>query len=410
MKICVYTLGCKVNRYESGALLRQLREQGHTVTDKLEPCDKFIVNTCAVTAEAERKSRNILAKIRAVSPNAEIFAIGCASQHKPENFTGKANVAAAAGTAGKNDVRRLLSLRGASLLPLPAAFEDAPGKNAHTRAYVKVQDGCDNFCSYCIVPYLRGRARSRDAGAVRAEIESLLAGGAKEIVLTGINLSAYGAAEGRSLAWLIGRLSGYDVRIRLGSLETASAGEELLGALKGLKKFCPHFHLSLQAGSDKVLRDMNRRYTAEEFLLSVEGIRRAFPAAAVTTDVICGYPTETEADFLETVRVARLAEFADIHVFPYSPRPGTPAADLKPLPPAGVKRRAAELKGLKAELRAAFTEKNRGKELYLLTETKEKGLLSGYTENYLKAYIAGGRENEVYKIRALQAYADGVKA
>lgn len=406
-KICVFTLGCKVNQYESESIADALKDRGFDVTNELSPCDAYIINTCAVTKEAERKSRQVLAKIHKLNPDAPIYIVGCASQKDAQAFAGKKNVKVVCGTAGKREIVNLLGKEGVFVGPPSGVFEDALRKgNLRTRAFIKIQDGCDSFCSYCIIPYLRGRSRSRDPESIRHEIISL-SGSVKEFVLTGINISDY---EG-GLDKLIEYLADLDVRIRLGSLEAGIAGSRLLEALKKLKKFCPHFHLSLQSGSDRVLKSMNRHYTAEEYLNSVELIRKYFPEAAVTTDIICGFPTESEEDFLKTLEVARRARFSDIHIFIYSPREGTAAAKLKPLDKAVVKAREEELKRLKYELKALFIDQNLGKVRQLLTESCEGGLICGYSENYVKLYAEGDLKiNEIYGVIPYERYLDGARA
>jgi len=406
-RVCVFTLGCKVNQYESESIADALRERGCSVTDQLSVCDAYIINTCAVTREAERKSRQMITKIHKLNPDAPIYIVGCASQKDAQAFIGKKNVKVVCGTAGKREIVNLLGREGVFVGPPSGVYEDVLRKgNLRTRAFVKIQDGCDSFCSYCIIPYLRGRSRSRNPESIRREIASL-SGSVKEFVFTGINISDY---EG-GLDKLIEQLSDLDVRIRLGSLEAGIAGRNLLEALKKLKKFCPHFHLSLQSGSDRVLKSMNRHYTAEEFLSSVELIREYFPEAAVTTDIICGFPTESEEDFIKTLEVARRARFSDIHIFNYSPREGTAAAKLKPLDKAIVKEREEELKRLKFRLKGQFISQNLGKVRQLLTESFEGGLCSGYSENYLKLYAEGNLKlNEIYSVIPYERYSDGVRA
>lgn len=331
MKISVYNLGCKVNQYESDSLIRELSIRGFEVTDELEYADYYVLNTCAVTNEAERKSRQAVGRCLNFNPNARIIVCGCASENDKNQFLSKNNVTYVSGVAGKYLIPDILDVDGESeVRELPKEYEDMYSPlSMRTRSYVKVQDGCNNFCSYCLIPYLRGRSRSRRIESVVAECERVASSG--EIVLTGINLSAYGLDVASSLTELIGSLGNIDARIRLGSLEVNVIDEEFLSALKGLKHFCPQFHLSLQSGSDSVLKKMNRHYTTDEFYEKVRLIRETFEDAAITTDVICGFPTESEEEFRESLAFAEKVGFADMHVFAYSSRKGTKASRLEQL-------------------------------------------------------------------------------
>lgn len=413
MKICVYTLGCKVNRYESDCIISALRQKGYEVTDSLEPCDKYIINTCAVTKEAERKSRQVITKINKLSADADIYVIGCASQYDAQSFYKKGNVKYICGTEGKTDILNILDKEGVNVSELSDKYCDSFNESGFaplsTRAFVKIQDGCDSFCSYCIIPHLRGRSRSRSPESIRREILSL-SGSVKEIVLSGINISDYGREYG-GLSGLLEFLSDIEIRIRLGSLENGVIDDKLILATKKLINFCPHFHLSLQSGSDGVLKSMNRHYGAKDFLSSVEIIRKHYPHAAVTTDIICGFPTETQADFEKTVKVCLDAKFADIHIFSYSKREGTNAAKLGEIGKDVIYQRVEELKALKLRLKAEFARQNLGEIRQLLTETVNQGYTEGYTENYLKVYVKGGLElNSLFKIRVGKAFKDGAAA
>ena len=328
MKAVIFTLGCKVNGYESLTIGTGLKELGYEVSDKLSYADLYVINTCAVTAEAEKKSRQAITRARKHNPDAKIIVCGCASEHNPEAFRER-GVSLVTGALNKDKLVSLINETGV-ILDKEEGYHQSflPCETSKTRAYVKIQDGCNNFCSYCIIPYLRGRSRSRSIESVVEEMKTIKA---KEVVITGINVSAYDY-EGKKLPDLINALGNFDVRIRLGSLEDNIVSDELLLSLRNLKDFAPHFHLSLQSGSAKVLREMNRKYTPDEFLRSVEKIREYFPDAAITTDIIAGYSTETEEDFEDTVLLAQKAKFSDIHCFEYSPREGTVGAKLKVLP------------------------------------------------------------------------------
>ena len=270
MKAVIYNLGCKVNKYECDSLLKSLKEKGHEVSEDLVYADLYILNTCAVTNEAERKSRQCVTRCLKLNPNAKIVVCGCASQNNPTQFADKENVTYVIGNAEKDKLIDNLEERGMVIKPIPTDYEDGFSPEVvRTRAYVKIQDGCDNYCSYCLIPYVRGRSRSRKIQSVVDEI-TRLSTICKEITITGIDISSYGKNIGSSLSELIEHLADIDCRLRLGSLEVNVIDERLLSALKSLKKFCPQFHLSLQSGEDGVLRKMNRHYTTAQYAEKVE--------------------------------------------------------------------------------------------------------------------------------------------
>lgn len=405
-KAVVFTLGCKVNSRESASLMTGLIEKGFDVSDKIEKADLYIINTCAVTAEAEKKSRQAIARMRKCNPDAPIYVCGCASQRDPEAFRAK-GVKVVVGAKSKDKMIELLESEGVFIEKSDDYYEKyLPCKTSRIREYVKVQDGCDNFCSYCIIPYLRGRSRSRKIENVIREIEAL---SPAEAVITGINISSYND-DGKGLDGLIAALSPLDCRIRLGSVEVGVVDEKLLDATKKLKDFAPHFHLSLQSGSDHVLRTMNRRYTAEEYFERVELIRRYYPDAAITTDVIVGYSTETDEDFEESLAFCRKVGFSDIHCFPYSVREGTAGARLKKLPDDVKKERLNRLMALKEELKSAYIAEHIGKLLTVIPEETEDGYVTGYTENYIRVYIAEEMKDGKAKVLLKEPFGDGALA
>ena len=330
MKAVVFTLGCKVNDVESGSIIRGLEEMGYTVSREMEKADIYVINTCAVTAEAERKSRQTVGKALHANPNAKIIVCGCASEKNPASFAEKGEgVVAVTGARNKNKVLEIVQsgfaegYLGTCIDEGDKVYEEMPLPEClKTRSFVKIQDGCNRFCSYCVIPYLRGRSRSRNLESAAAEI---LQSTAQETVVTGIDVSEYKDENGRDLADLMLAVKDAKTRIRLGSLEVSLITERFLSALKEVRRFAPQFHLSLQSGSNTVLRSMNRKYTREEYLEKCEMIYKAFPNAAITTDIIVGFPTETEADFEDSMRIVEEAGFAQIHAFPYSPREGTNA-------------------------------------------------------------------------------------
>lgn len=409
MKAVIYNLGCKVNKYECDCLVRMLEERGWEVSEKLERADVYIINTCAVTSEAERKSRQCVARCRKFNKDAKVAVMGCASQNNPAPFEGMEGVTYVTGVAGKESAAEMLFEKEVKISPLPTIFDGLTDpKPTRTRAFVKVQDGCDNFCSYCLIPYLRGRSRSRGIAECVRECEKL-AGITKEIVLTGIDLSSYGKGSGESLASLITALDGLRCRIRLGSLEVGVISEEFLTACKNLYDFCPQFHLSLQSGSDKVLKDMNRHYTSEEYLAKAELIRRYFPRAGITTDLICGFPTEDEAEFERSLEFLRRVRFSRVHVFGYSVRTGTAAAKrYKPLDPHIVKARVARAEEEASRLAGEFISSLLGQELSVLFEEEDGEYTAGWSGEYIRCYCKGGGIDEEVQVRAISPFKDGV--
>lgn len=409
MKAVVYNLGCKVNKYECDCLAHMLAERGYEVSENLERADIYIINTCAVTGEAERKSRQCVARCRKFNKDAQIIIMGCASQNNPEPFAKLEQVTYVTGIAGKEKAPENLGCKEVKISPLPTIF-DGPThpKPSRTRAYVKVQDGCDRFCSYCLIPYLRGRSRSRPTAECAAECE-WLAEHTGEIVLTGIDLSSYGKGMGGSLADLLCSLKDISCRIRLGSLEVGVISEEFLTACKGLKDFCPQFHLSLQSGSDEVLKAMNRHYTCEEYAAKVELIRRYFPRAGITTDLICGFPAEGEEEFERSLEFARRIRFSRMHIFGYSPRAGTVAAKrYKPLAPAVVKGRVARAEKVAAELASDYISSLCNQTLSVLFEEEDGEYAAGWSGEYIRCYCRDGKVNCEMSVRVCSPYKDGV--
>ena len=419
-KISVFTLGCKVNQYDGDAMLAIFNEAGFEVAEGLEFADIYILNTCAVTAEAEKKSRQAVSRIIKVNPSAKIYVCGCASQNNFIQFA-KSGVVYISGTDKKTELARQIVAKYVNSSDMPQCvaeekrfdisdkYEDNDGVyNLRTRHFIKVQDGCDNYCNYCIIPYLRGHSRSRSVESIIKELDGVR-GSVKEIVVTGINLSAYGLDIGLSLAELLKKLSKYDdLRVRLGSLEVCVVNDAFLKATKKLKHFCPHFHLSLQSGDDSVLMAMNRHYDTEQYFQAVKLIRGYYPSASITTDIIVGYPTETEEMFENCMKFARKVGFSDIHVFSYSSRKGTVAGRMPVLPAEVVDDRQRRLSALKRELADNYLNKQIGMPQQVLFETQCDGLWVGHTPNYVKVYSANGRHNEVRTIISRRKYSDGL--
>lgn len=406
MKAVVFTLGCKVNDCESGSLIRGLQERGWEVSDELVPADLYILNTCAVTGEAEKKSRQAIARVRAVAPQARIIVCGCAAEKTPELFSKKQNVRLVTGARQKSKILALLDEEGVRLDEEDKKYDEMlPPVSFKARAFIKIQDGCNNFCSYCLIPYLRGRSRSRTVESAAAEILSV---SAEEAVLTGIDISSYRDGE-RDLADLLLAVKDAPCRVRLGSLEVGVITPRLLDAAKCVRDFAPHFHLSLQSGSDGVLKKMNRHYTAEEYLQKVELIRSYFPDAAITTDVITGFPTETEKQFAETCAFVRKVGFSQIHCFSYSRRTGTNAAKLAELPAEVKSRRLHEMLAVAAQLRADYEKQFIGRTLELVPEERKGEYTVGYSQNYIRLYVRGEIAKKA-RVVAAQPFEDGLLA
>ena len=408
MKAVVFTLGCKVNECESDSLITGLKEKGIEVSDKLEFADLYIVNTCAVTSEAEKKSRQMESRIRKINPKAKIIFTGCATQKNPQAFSSKKDDYLVTGVFSKQKILDMLDQSGEKIFEHTSEFEELlPVSSLRTRTYVKVQDGCNNFCTYCIIPYLRGRSRSRSPEAVVREIEKVKP---LEAVINGINLSSYNF-NGTNLTGLIKALKTVDCRIRLGSLEVGVIDQDFLTALKELKCFAPHFHLSLQSGSNDVLKKMNRKYTAEEFYEKVLLIRKFFPTAGITTDIIVGFPTETEENFNETVELCKKVQFSDIHAFCFSPRKGTVAYKMSDLNGEIKKARLDKLLQIKSESKLEFAKANCGKVLEFLYEEEKDGYSQGYSENYLRLYLKEKFvDKKIVKVKVLSPFKEGAVA
>lgn len=397
MKAVVFTLGCKVNEVESASIMAALEKSGFEVSDKLGYADVYVLNTCAVTREAEKKSRQLVARAKKYNPAAEIYVLGCAAVKNGAAFTEK-GVCGTFVSPDKNAATEELLKR------LCGRAEPLYPKNTKTRAFVKIQDGCNNFCSYCVIPYLRGREKSRPVEDVCREIETC---GCPEAVLTGINISSYNDG-GKGLTELISALKNVKKRIRLGSLECSAVTVGFLDALEGLYDFAPQFHLSLQSGSDAVLKAMNRHYTREEYLFKCGLIYGRFKDAAVTTDIISGFPAETEEDFEQSLSVIKEAGFARVHAFSFSPREGTAAFGLKDLPAEVKAERISRLTAAAARAEAEYILKFTGCRFTVIAEEYVNGFTRGYTGNYIRAYIPakldGGRK---YGVKIIGRHADG---
>ena len=415
MKYRIITLGCKVNQYETQAMETLLERHGYAPAAQQEIADVVIVNTCAVTAESGRKSRQAVRKARAQNPGAILAVCGCFSQISPADAAAlDADIVYGSGdrAALVEEIVRMLEMEARAGAPVlhvedPAARREieplpAGAVAGRTRAYLKIQDGCDNFCAYCIIPYARGRVRSLPAAQAAAQAADLDRQGFRELVLTGLEIASYGKdlAEGETLIGLVEAVAqaAPHMRLRLGSLEPRVVTPEFCRRLADLGRVCRHFHLSLQSGCDATLRRMRRRYDTARFYDSVELLREAFPGCAVAADLIVGFPGETEADHAATLDFIQRCAFSSMHVFPYSVRPGTRAASLPDQLDRGTKaRRAHEAQRLADRMERAFLDSCVGQRLPVLFETVEDGVSVGHGDNYCKVSAVGAHPRGIVK-------------
>ena len=403
MRVAIYTLGCKVNQYETQAMEQELIKRGHELAAFTDTADAYIVNTCSVTAVSDKKSRQMIRRCKKGNPDAVIAACGCYVQTHAEEAK-KLGIELVAGTAGRMEFLDLLEQAYAQRKQLTLLddalkrkeFEVLPagGMTTRTRAMLKVEDGCQNFCTYCIIPFARGPVRSVPMDIAVEQAEKLRQEGYREIVVTGIEISSYGRdfGDGTTLIDLLEKLSAAagEMRIRLGSLEPRTITEEFCRRAAKLSNLCPHFHLSLQSGCDETLKRMNRRYDTARFYESVERLHQYFDGVAVTTDLITGFPGETEEEFRKTLDFICKCGFAAMHVFPYSVRPGTKAADMEQLTAAVKEERAARASAVAREMHRTFLNKCVGKVLPVLFEqVDERGRCCGHAPNYMDVAVEG---------------------
>ncbi|MBQ4220384.1 MAG: tRNA (N(6)-L-threonylcarbamoyladenosine(37)-C(2))-methylthiotransferase MtaB [Butyrivibrio sp.] len=418
LKIALHNLGCKVNNYEMDVMSQKIKEAGGIIVPFGEKADVYIINTCTVTNIADRKSRQMLHKAKKENPDSVVVAVGCYVETGIEGVKKDECIDLAVGNNKKAEIVEILdeflevrneyddkTLGGTSIIDInkTSEYEDMtlselPGR---TRAYIKIQDGCNQFCTYCVIPYARGRIRSRDMDDILAEIEGLVKKGCKEVVLTGIHISSYGVDKGESaiidLVEKINDIEGLE-RVRLSSLEPRIITRENAKRLGALKKLCPHFHLSLQSGSDSVLKRMNRHYTSADFKAGVEYLREAFENPAITTDIIVGFPGETEEEFEECRKFVEDINFYEIHVFKYSPRKGTVAAGMKEqLTDRQKSERSDVLLNLTKEQSKSYREGFLGKELSVLWEDTEEinkiTYVIGHTDKYVRVAVPESEAN-----------------
>ncbi len=405
-KAAAVTLGCKVNQYDTQAMMELLEKDGCEIVPFPEEADIYIINTCTVTNMADRKSRQAISRAAEANPNAVICVAGCLSQRAGEELLRMKGVRAVLGTADRANIVRIVGRAETgkvnAVLPESGDFEEltVASSGEMTRGYIKIQEGCNQYCAYCIIPYVRGPARSRSSGRILKEAQRLAESGVKEIVLTGINISLF-SSKGKTLADVLEGLDGIRgiARIRLGSLEPGLLTPAFIARIAKIEKLCPHFHVSLQSGSDSVLARMNRPYTTREYAETVRDIRSAFDRPAITTDIITGFPGETEEEFGETAAFLRGIRFSRLHVFPYSARKGTRAAEMSGQVPHAERKRRANI------LIAQGKEDERAYAKGFLLQTEKVlferivpgGLAEGYTERYVRV-CAKARPNEVHPV------------
>ena len=398
MKIAFCTLGCKVNQYETNAMAQKFNEAKHEIVDFEEKADVYIINTCTVTNIADRKSRQMLRRAKQKNKNAIIVAIGCYTQTHADECSKIPEIDLILGNNEKNKIVNIVNdflKKKTNKIQVESIDNQKEFLDFGTityleksRAFIKVQDGCNNFCSYCLIPYARGRIRSRKSQNVIEEIRSIAEQGIKEVVITGININYYGR-DLKNNYYLIDLLEDINKiediqRIRLGSLEPIIITEEFVSRLSKLNKMCNHFHLSLQSGCDETLKRMNRKYNTKDFERCVNLIRKKFENVGLTADVIVGFPGETEEEFKKTYNFLNKIKFSKIHVFKYSPREGTRAAIMNNQVPSNVKEeRSKKIIQISDKYEKEFLDNQIGKTLEVLFEQKEKGIWIGHTKNYI---------------------------
>ena len=413
MKVAIYTLGCKMNQYETQAMEQLLRQRGHETVEFESAADVYVVNTCSVTAVSDQKSRKMLHRVRREHPEALLAVCGCYPQTHVEDVR-KLDVDLIGGTGDRAGFVDLLeqAMEGRKRIEsIDQSFErrvfevlPAGGMENRTRAMLKVEDGCVNFCSYCIMPYARGPIRSASLETAVAQTRQLAESGYREIIVTGIEISSWGRdlKNGLELIDLMEAIcaAAPEVRIRLGSLEPRTITEDFCRRAAALKNLCPQFHLSMQSGCDATLKRMNRKYDTARYAQSIVLLNQYFEHPAITTDMIVGFPEETEEEFAATLDFIRTCGFAQMHIFPYSIRPGTPAAKMTQIPKSVKEERARRGAAVAAEMRQAYLEGCVGKTYPVLFEQPKDGKFFGHAPNYMEVLVDGENlHNQVRSVR-----------
>ncbi|MCC0635443.1 MULTISPECIES: tRNA (N(6)-L-threonylcarbamoyladenosine(37)-C(2))-methylthiotransferase MtaB [unclassified Clostridioides] len=416
-KVAFYTLGCKVNQYETEAMLELFEKDGYEQVNSEEYADVYVINTCTVTHMSDRKSRQYIRRVKKKNPDAIIAVVGCYSQVSPEEILDIEEVNLVMGTNDRRkiveEIRRIDASKKVSTVDdimKVKAFEEIEisQTNGKTRAFMKIQDGCDRFCTYCIIPYARGRVRSRDIDSIVDEVKKLAKNGYKEVVLTGIHVASYGKDlkdKDIKLLDVIKQINEIDAieRIRLSSVEPILFTDEFVNEVLKMEKVCPHYHLSLQSGCDETLKRMNRRYTTEEYKTIVDRLRDKIPNVAITTDVIVGFPGETNEEFKQTYNFLKEIELSQMHIFKYSPRKGTPAATMEnQIDPQMKHFRSEQLLNLSKENFSKFATKFIGSELEVLFEQNIEGnKFEGLTSNYIRVVVESDKniQGQILKVK-----------
>ncbi len=413
MNYYIYTLGCKVNQYESQEITELLEKNGYMPAKHIDQADVIIVNSCTVTAESVRKTRQQIRKFRKMNNFAAIILTGCASQAEPDIINDLPEVNILLGNKTNTNIVNALNeyfktkdfVNGFEMHETGDLFRGTgiTRFDGHTRAFLKIQDGCDRFCSYCLIPYARGRSRSKSLDDIDRELKMIAENGYKEVVFVGINLSDYGKNTPYSLPDALELASKYETieRIRLGSLEPDHITDEMIERLGQIDKLCPQFHISVQSGCDNVLMKMNRHYTANEYENLVKKLRETFKNTTITTDILVGFPTETEDDFKETVEFVKRVKFDKIHVFPYSVREGTVAAKMEQHTNSIKNQRAKMLISIAKQVRCDNLKEQIGKTASVLFENSHLNYSDGYTENYtpVRVYTTDNLQGKIMNVK-----------
>lgn len=429
MKAAFHTLGCKVNQYETEAMIQTFRAQGYDIVGEQEYADVYVINTCTVTGLADRKSRQYIRRMKKLNPDSVIAVTGCYAQISPEEVSAVEGVDIVTGTNEKSKLLQYVSdfldtgvpqvhIKGYEALD---GFEETgpvTATESRTRAYIKVQEGCNRFCSYCVIPYARGKVRSRAVTEILSEAEGLIKQGFKEIILTGINTALYGSEAGDDIGTVVGELNRLpgEFRIRLSSLEPTVVDKDYVKGLLKYERLCHHLHLSVQSGSNGILKAMNRPYTKTEYLEIVDVLKAFDPDYGITTDIIVGFPGETEGDFSDSLQLVQEVGFCKTHVFQYSKRPLTKAAGFSGQIAAPVKKERSKTLSDEGDKAARkFFEQNQGKVRQVLFEEyhPELACMTGYTDNYIKIYVnhnAPQLLNTFSNVRLEEPFRDGMKA
>ncbi len=400
-KIAFITLGCKVNLYDTEAMAELFTEKGYEVVDFEEYADVYLINTCTVTNLGDKKSRQMIRRAKRINPNSVVVATGCYAQVASEEVAKIEGINIVIGTKNRSEIVETVEnyvaengvVNNVSDIMGEKEFEPLQISRLtnRTRAYIKIQEGCNRYCTYCIIPYARGPIRSRKPEEVIEEVKKLAENGFKEVVLTGIHVASYGLDLGNiTLADIIEKVHSVNgiERIRFSSMEPLAIDDDFVARMAKLPKVCDHYHLSLQSGCNRTLKRMNRKYNAEQYAEACERLRNAFPNVAITTDIIVGFPDETEEDFKESLAFAEKMKLDKIHTFPYSPKKGTPAAKMKNQISGDVKsQRSKEMIALSDKMNIDFLNNNIGKTVPVLFEDMENGFWQGHTTNYIKVLV-----------------------